>query len=103
MESMQIYSLGGSCSVAPEGTLAMMQHPELVQSLRQSGHRLTPQREIVLTVVAESDGHLTAEEILPCARSVTVSQQVRRIPFPRPVNRAQSRQSDGFGTLARGI
>ena len=97
MESMQIYSPGGSCSVAPEGTLAMMQHPELVQSLRQSGHRLTPRHEIVLTVVAESDGHLTAEEILARAQAVPVSQQVRRIPFPRPVNRTQSRQSTDLG------
>lgn len=46
----------------------MAQHFELVQSLRQTGHRLTPQRESVLTVVAESDGHLTAEEILARVR-----------------------------------
>jgi Fur family ferric uptake transcriptional regulator len=46
----------------------MAQHLELVQSLRQSGHRLTPQRESVLAVIAESDRHLTAEEILARVR-----------------------------------
>ena len=51
----------------------MGQHQELVHSLRQSGHRLTPQRESVLTVIAESQGHLTAEEILKRVR--------RRYPY----------------------
>lgn len=41
---------------------------ELVQSLRRAGYRLTPQRESVLAVIAESDGHLTAEEILARVR-----------------------------------
>lgn len=46
----------------------MTQHLELVRSLRQTGHRLTPQRESVLAVIAESDQHLTAEEILARVR-----------------------------------
>lgn len=46
----------------------MAQHLELVQSLRRAGHRLTPQRESVLAVVAESERHLTAEEILARVR-----------------------------------
>ncbi len=46
----------------------MPQHLELVQSLRDAGHRLTPQRESVLAVIADSDGHLTAEEILARVR-----------------------------------
>ncbi len=46
----------------------MAQHFELVQSLREAGHRLTPQRESVLAVIAESDSHLTAEEILERVR-----------------------------------
>lgn len=46
----------------------MPQHLELVQSIRQAGHRLTPQRESVLAVIAESDAHLTAEEILARVR-----------------------------------
>ena len=79
----------------------MTQHPELVQSLRQSGHRLTPQRESVLAVIAESDGHLTAEEILHRTQTIPLSQQVRRLPFPRPLDRAQSRQLDRFGAWTR--
>lgn len=51
----------------------MGEHPELVRSLRQSGRRLTPQRESVLAVIAESRGHLTAEEILARVR--------RRYPY----------------------
>ncbi len=46
----------------------MPQHLELVQSIRQAGHRLTPQRESVLSVIAESEAHLTAEEILARVR-----------------------------------
>jgi Fur family transcriptional regulator, ferric uptake regulator len=51
----------------------MAEHLELVKSLRQAGRRLTPQRESVLAVVAASDGHLTAEEILARVR--------RRYPY----------------------
>ncbi len=47
----------------------MTQYLELVRSLRRAGHRLTPQRESVLATVAESDGHITAEEILARVRS----------------------------------
>ncbi|MCL4489248.1 MAG: transcriptional repressor [Chloroflexi bacterium] len=39
-----------------------------LDDLRQAGRRLTPQREMILTVICESDGHLTAEEILTRAR-----------------------------------
>ncbi len=46
----------------------MAQHLELVQSIRQAGHRLTPQRASVLAVIAESECHLTAEEILARVR-----------------------------------
>ena len=47
----------------------MARHPELVQTLREAGHRLTPQRESVLAVIAESDSHLTAEEIITRVRA----------------------------------
>lgn len=47
----------------------MTRHVELVQALRRSGHRLTPQRESVLTVMAENAQHLTAEEILARVRA----------------------------------
>jgi len=38
-------------------------HTEFLDDLRQAGHRLTPQREMILQVICESDGHLTADEI----------------------------------------
>jgi len=34
-----------------------------IQSLRDKGYRLTPQREMVIEVVAHSGTHLTAEEV----------------------------------------
>jgi Fur family ferric uptake transcriptional regulator len=40
----------------------------LLASLRHSGRRLTPQREMVLAVICEGHGHLTADEILVRAR-----------------------------------
>jgi Fur family ferric uptake transcriptional regulator len=51
----------------------MSRHVELVASLRQAGHRLTPQRESVLAVIVESERHLTAEEIIARVR--------RRYPY----------------------
>lgn len=40
----------------------------LYDALRGAGHRLTPQRTLILTVLAECGGHLTAEEIHAHAR-----------------------------------
>jgi Fur family ferric uptake transcriptional regulator len=42
----------------------MSHHTPLLDNLRQAGHRLTPQREMILSVICESDGHFTADEIL---------------------------------------
>jgi Fur family peroxide stress response transcriptional regulator len=36
---------------------------ELVSSLRDQGHRMTPQRMAVLAILAESDAHLNVQEI----------------------------------------
>ena len=35
----------------------------LLQSLRQQGYRITPQREMIVEAVAHSDYHLSAEEV----------------------------------------
>jgi Fur family ferric uptake transcriptional regulator len=43
-------------------------HTEYLQGLRQKGHRLTPQREMILAVICESEGHLTVEEIIQRVR-----------------------------------
>ena len=44
-------------------------HPtELVERLREKGHRMTPQREMILSVVCECNGHVTADEILKRVR-----------------------------------
>jgi Fur family ferric uptake transcriptional regulator len=37
---------------------------EIVELLRESGHRLTPQRLMILSILRHTDGHITAAEIL---------------------------------------
>lgn len=46
----------------------MHHHIEYLQGLRQRGHRLTPQREMILAVICDSTGHLTADEIITRVR-----------------------------------
>lgn len=46
----------------------MSHHMKMVETLRATGHRLTPQRESVLEVIGSSDQHLTAEDILKLVR-----------------------------------
>jgi Fur family ferric uptake transcriptional regulator len=41
----------------------MSGHYELLRRLREQGHRLTPQREMVILALHEADGHLSAEEV----------------------------------------
>lgn len=44
-------------------------HPStLVQQLRDKGYRLTPQREMVLAVLCQTPGHISAEDILQAVR-----------------------------------
>ncbi len=41
----------------------MTRHNAVLETLREAGYRLTPQRVMVLQAIAESDVHLTAEAI----------------------------------------
>jgi Fur family transcriptional regulator, ferric uptake regulator len=41
---------------------------EYLQDLRRKGYRLTPQREMILAVICESNGHLSADEIITRVR-----------------------------------
>lgn len=45
-----------------------MHHTTIMQHLREQGHRLTPQREMILAVICEEECHLTADEILQRVR-----------------------------------
>ena len=38
-------------------------HPTIGESLRQEGYRLTPQRMMILSIIRDSSGHISAEEI----------------------------------------
>ena len=39
-----------------------------IQTLRDSGHRLTPQRVLILSTLRGADGHMTASEVLEHVR-----------------------------------
>jgi Fur family transcriptional regulator, ferric uptake regulator len=43
-------------------------HTRLVESIREHGYRMTPQREMILEVLHSGDGHLTADEIYQMIR-----------------------------------
>jgi Fur family ferric uptake transcriptional regulator len=47
----------------------MTHHHDVVEALQQIGYRLTPQRMMILEAIAESEGHLSAEEILETVRT----------------------------------
>ncbi len=47
----------------------MPDHMKMLETLRAAGYRLTPQRESVLAVIADSEAHLNAEEILQRVRT----------------------------------
>jgi Fur family ferric uptake transcriptional regulator len=47
----------------------MTHHHEVVEALQQIGYRLTPQRMMILEAIADSGGHISAEEILESVRS----------------------------------
>ncbi len=46
----------------------MLKHEQVIGTLRDKGHRLTPQRLIVLAIVAEGDGHLGVDEVFRRAK-----------------------------------
>jgi Fur family ferric uptake transcriptional regulator len=41
----------------------MSGHSAIMESLREVGYRLTPQRMLIVSIIHESQGHITAEEI----------------------------------------
>jgi len=41
----------------------MFDSPDTIKTIRDSGHRLTPQRVMVLTAIAETPGHISVEDI----------------------------------------
>jgi len=45
-----------------------MHHTGFLDELRESGHRLTPQREMILSAICDCQGHVTADEILKRVR-----------------------------------
>ena len=41
----------------------MIKHEKAIETLRLNGHRLTPQRLIVLSIIASGDGHMGVDEV----------------------------------------
>ena len=48
----------------------MNRHDALLEQLRTTGHRLTPQRAMVLSVLAESRDHLSVDEVYQRVRQI---------------------------------
>ena len=46
----------------------MVQHQQAIDVLREKGHRLTPQRLLVLSIVADGGGHMGVDEVFRRAK-----------------------------------
>ena len=46
----------------------MALHEQILETLKETGYRLTPQRVMILNVIAQGQGHISAEEILAQVR-----------------------------------
>ncbi|MDP7586869.1 MAG: transcriptional repressor [SAR202 cluster bacterium] len=46
----------------------MIKHEKAIETLRHNGHRLTPQRLIVLSTIASGDGHMGVDEVFQVAK-----------------------------------
>ena len=46
----------------------MINHESAIETLRLKGHRLTPQRLIVLSTIASGDGHMGVDEVFRAAK-----------------------------------
>ena len=45
-----------------------MHHEQALETLRLQGHRITPQRVLVLSVVAAGEGHMGVDEVFRKAK-----------------------------------
>ena len=46
----------------------MIKHEKAIETLRLKGHRLTPQRLIVLSIISSGDGHMGVDEVYQAAK-----------------------------------
>ena len=46
----------------------MIKHEKAIETLRLNGHRLTPQRLIVLSIISSGDGHMGVDEVYQAAK-----------------------------------
>ena len=46
----------------------MIDHESAIDALRLKGHRLTPQRLIVLSIIASGDGHMGVDEVFQATK-----------------------------------
>lgn len=51
----------------------------IIAALRWGGYRLTPQRELIVEAIANSDRHITAEEVLDVVRQKTKAVNIATI------------------------
>ena len=43
----------------------MTRHPHLLETVKAKGLRVTPQRLIVLSAIADGEGHMNVDEVVP--------------------------------------
>ena len=46
----------------------MIKHEQVIETLRLKGHRLTPQRMIVLSTITSGEGHMGVDEVFQAAK-----------------------------------
>ena len=46
----------------------MIKHEQVIETLRLKGHRLTPQRMIVLSTIGSGDGHMGVDEVFQASK-----------------------------------
>jgi len=51
----------------------------IIETLRQKGYRLTPQREMILETIAHSGNHMTADEIIAQVRMRTQAVNIATV------------------------
>jgi len=51
----------------------------LLQALRAQGHRITPQRTVILEVIAHAERHLSAEEVFELAQARTPAVNIATV------------------------
>jgi Fur family ferric uptake transcriptional regulator len=79
LQILTIFGYNPYCNYSQLQLFAMTHCQTLLETLRQNGNRITPQREMIVEALAHSDRHLTAEEIFEQVQSRTRSVNIATV------------------------